>query len=297
MNRYVKSLGCNNTHFVNPDGLHDDNHYTTARDMAKITLCALKNPDFVKYSTATQVAYKDMTLGHTNLMLNKGYLTYYYEYAQGIKTGSTPQAEYCLITKASKDGYNYLAVVMKSPQKEINGESYPTKCSFVDAKSLFEWAFDSLKYKKIVSKDEILDEISVKDGKDFDSVKLSAKLDSNIIVPSSLKKTDITIKVIEKPEAVNAPVVKGQNICKAKITYGGETLATVELVAANDVELSTVVKILSALKNFFGLTVVKIACVVIALLIVLSVILFINSRKKKKQRMKKNVRYRTLSKK
>ena len=123
MNAWVKSLGCTDTNFVNPDGLHDSNHYTTAKDMATITLEALKNPTFVKISTTTQIKYKDITLSHTNLMLQPGYVTYYYEYARGIKTGSTEEAEYCVITKASKDGYNYLAIVLKSPQQAINGEA------------------------------------------------------------------------------------------------------------------------------------------------------------------------------
>ena len=110
MNDWVKKVGCNDTNFTNPSGLHDDNHYTTARDMSKITLAALKNANFVKYSTTTEYEYKGYTLPHTNLMLHPGYVTYYYEYAQGIKTGSTEQAEYNVIVKASKDGYNYLAI-------------------------------------------------------------------------------------------------------------------------------------------------------------------------------------------
>ena len=161
MNDWVKKVGCNDTNFTNPSGLHDDNHYTTARDMSKITLAALKNANFVKYSTTTEYEYKGYTLPHTNLMLHPGYVTYYYEYAQGIKTGSTEQAEYNVIVKASKDGYNYLAIVMKSPQQKIKNQSYLTKCSFVDAKSLFEWAFDSLKYTTIVAKDEVIGEVSV----------------------------------------------------------------------------------------------------------------------------------------
>ena len=145
MNDWVKSIGCNDTHFVNPDGLHNTEHYSTAKDLATITIEALKNADFSRISTTQSVEFHNMKLSHTNLMLQPGYVTYYYEYAQGIKTGSTEEAEYCVITKAAKDGYNYLAVVLKSPQQAINGESYLTKCSFVDAKSLFEWAFDSLK--------------------------------------------------------------------------------------------------------------------------------------------------------
>ncbi|MDE6469460.1 MAG: D-alanyl-D-alanine carboxypeptidase [Eubacterium sp.] len=284
MNNYVQSLGCKDTHFTNADGLHDSNHYTTARDMATITLAALKNPAFVKYSTTTDIKYKDLNLGHTNLMLHKGYLTYYYEYAQGIKTGSTTEAEYCVITKASKDGYNYLAVVMKSPQQAINNEPYLTKCSFVDAKSLFEWAFDSLKYTTLVSQNEVMSEVAVEDGKDADSVQLVAKEDTNVIVPAALDKSAVIIETLEKPEVLKAPVVKGQDVCKANIIYGDEIIATVDLVAANDVELSTFLKVINALKDFFSSTIVKLVGVVIVLLAVAYVILYINNSKKKKKR-------------
>lgn len=284
MNKYVESLGCKNTHFTNPDGLHDSNHYTTARDMATITLAALKNSDFVKYSTTTDIKYGDLNLGHTNLMLHQGYLTYYYEYAQGIKTGSTKEAGYCVITKASKDGYNYLAVVLKSPQQKINGESYETKCSFVDAKSLFEWAFDSLKYTTLVSKDEVIGEIAVEDGKDADSVQLIAKADTNVIVPAALDKSAIIIETVDKPEVLKAPVLKGQDVCEANVIYGDEVIATIDLVAADNIELSTFLKIINAVKAFLGTTAVKIACVAIVLFIIVYVFLVISNNKKKKKR-------------
>ena len=213
MNDWVKKVGCTDTNFTNPSGLHDDNHYTTARDMSKITLEALKNADFVKYSTTTEYEYKGYTLPHTNLMLHPGYVTYYYEYAQGIKTGSTEQAEYNVITKASKDGYNYLAIVMKSPQQKIKNQSYLTKCSFVDAKSLFEWAFDGLKYTTIVSKDEVLGEVPVENGKDADTVQLVCEKDTNVIVPVGLDKSAVIVEIPEKPTSLQAPVTKGQKVC------------------------------------------------------------------------------------
>ncbi len=289
MNKWVKSLGCNDTNFVNPDGLHDKNHYTTARDMARITLAALKSPDFVKYATATQVEYGGYTLGHTNLMLQPGYVTYYYEYAQGIKTGSTEEAEYCVITKASKDGYNYLAVVMKSPQQKIKNQDYLTKCSFVDAKSLFEWAFDSLKYTTLIKKDEVVGEIGVEDGKDADSVQLTAKEDLNVIVPASLDKSAVIIEERDKPESLNAPVRKGDSVCTADIIYANEVIASVELVAAKDVELSTFLKVINAIKAFFGLTVVKIAFVVAAVLVLFYIYLVYKSYKKKKKRRERKL--------
>ncbi len=287
MNDWVKKLGCNDTNFVNPSGLHDDNHYTTARDMSKITLEALKNQDFVKYSTTTEYEYKGTTLPHTNLMLHPGYVTYYYEYAQGIKTGSTEQAEYCVITKASKDGYNYLAIVMKSPQQKIKNQSYLTKCSFVDAKSLFEWAFDSLKYTTIVSKDEVLGEVPVENGKNADSVQLVAEKDTNVIVPAGLDKSAVIIDIPEKPSTLQAPVTKGQKVCSANIIYGDEVIASVQLVAGETVELSTFLKVLNAIKAFFGLTVVKIILVVIVLALALYVYFFFKSLNKKKKKQAK----------
>ena len=282
MNDWVKKVGCNDTNFTNPSGLHDDNHYTTARDMSKITLAALKNADFVKYSTTTEYEYKGYTLPHTNLMLHPGYVTYYYEYAQGIKTGSTEQAEYNVIVKASKDGYNYLAIVMKSPQQKIKNQSYLTKCSFVDAKSLFEWAFDSLKYTTIVAKDEVIGEVSVENGKDADTVALVAANDTNVIVPVGLDKSAVIIEIQEKPSSLQAPVTKGQKVCSANIIYGDEVIASVPLVAAKTVELSTFLKVINAIKAFFGLTVVKVILVIAFLAIVLYVYIFFKSLNKKK---------------
>lgn len=283
MNDWVKKVGCNDTNFTNPSGLHDDNHYTTAREMSKITLAALKNANFVKYSTTTEYEYKGYTLPHTNLMLHPGYVTYYYEYAQGIKTGSTEQAEYNVIVKASKDGYNYLAIVMKSPQQKIKNQSYLTKCSFVDAKSLFEWAFDSLKYTTIVAKDEVIGEVSVENGKDADTVALVAANDTNVIVPVGLDKSAVIIEIQEKPSSLQAPVTKGQKVCSANIIYGDEVIASVPLVAAKTVELSTFLKVINAIKAFFGLTVVKVILVIAFLAIVLYVYIFFKSLNKKKK--------------
>ncbi|MGN0521478.1 MAG: D-alanyl-D-alanine carboxypeptidase family protein [Eubacterium sp.] len=291
MNKWVASLGCKNTHFVNPDGLHDDNHYTTARDMATITIEALKNADFVKFSTATEFEYGDYILHHTNLMLSPGYVTYYYEYAQGIKTGSTKEAEYCVITKASKDGYNYLAVVMKSPQQKIKGQSYETKCSFVDAKSLFEWAFDSLKYTTLIRSNEVVSEVAVEDGKDADSVQLVAKNDVNVIVPTGLDKSAIIIRTVDCPQSLNAPILKGDTVCKAEVVYGDEVVATVDLVTANDVELSTFLKVINAVKAFFSSTAVKVIFIVAVLLVIIYILLVYNNyRKKKKRRQQKIAR-------
>lgn len=284
MNEYVESLGCENTHFTNPDGLHDDNHYTTASDMAKISLDAVKNETFMKISTTVQYKYKNTNFYHTNLMLRSGYVSYFYKYAQGIKTGSTSDAGYCVVTKASKDGYNYLAIVMGAPVIDYNNDGYKEKCSFIDAASLFKWAFNSLKYSTLIETNEVVDEIAVKSGKDADLVQLVAKDDVTTIVPSSLDKSTIIIEPIDKPENISAPIKKGDFVCKANIKYADQVVATVDLVAANDVELSTFLKIVNAIKSFFSLLIVKIILFVVLILGIVYISLFINNMNKKKKR-------------
>lgn len=286
MNDYAMSLGCTGTNFVNPDGLHDDNHYTTAADLSKIALDAIKNEMFMKISTTVQYKYNGTNFYHTNLMLRSGYVSYYYKYAQGIKTGSTDKAGYCVITKASKDGYNYLAIVLGAPVIDYNKDGYVEKCSFIDAATLFKWAFNSLKYSTLVEKDEILDEVPVKSGKDADSVQLVAATDITTIVPASLDKSAMIIETVDKPQEISAPVEKGDVICKANIIYGDEIIAQVDLSAANTIELSTFLKVINALKEFFSLTVVKIIILAIVLFIIIYIMLVVNNYKKKKKRRK-----------
>lgn len=288
MNNWVKSLGCKDTNFVNPDGLHDPNHYTTPSDMAKITLAAMKNEIFNKISSTQQYKFGKLNFIHTNYMLDKFHVTYYYPYAQGIKTGSTEQAGYCVITKASKGGYNYLAIVMDSPIEVLDG--IKTKCSFIDAKSLFNWAFDSLKYTTIVRKNDIAYELPVNNGKDADTVQLVVKDDVTTLVPSTLDPSNVIIEPVDPPESLDAPVTKDDFVCKANVIFGEKTIVTVDLVAAKTVELSTFLKILNALKKFFTNKIVLTVLGVIVLLAILYIVTFVRRLRRDKERVAKRRR-------
>ena len=288
MNNWVKSLGCKDTNFVNPDGLHDPNHYTTPSDMAKITLAAMKNEIFNKISSTQQYKFGKLNFIHTNYMLDKFHVTYYYPYAQGIKTGSTEQAGYCVITKASKGGYNYLAIVMDSPIEVLDG--IKTKCSFIDAKSLFDWAFDSLKYTTVVRKNDIAYELPVNNGKDADTVQLVVKDDVTTLVPSTLDPSNVIIEPVDPPESLDAPVTKDDFVCKANIIFGEITIVTVDLVAAKTVELSTFLKILNALKKFFTNKIVLAVLGVIVLLAILYIVTFVRRLRRDKERVAKRRR-------
>ncbi|SJZ45511.1 D-alanyl-D-alanine carboxypeptidase family protein [Eubacterium coprostanoligenes] len=288
MNNWVKSLGCKDTNFVNPDGLHDPNHYTTPSDMAKITLAAMKNEIFNKISSTQQYKFGKLNFIHTNYMLDKFHVTYYYPYAQGIKTGSTEQAGYCVITKASKGGYNYLAIVMDSPIEVLDG--IKTKCSFIDAKSLFDWAFDSLKYTTVVRKNDIAYELPVNNGKDADTVQLVVKDDVTTLVPSTLDPSNVIIEPVDPPESLDAPVTKDDFVCKANVIFGEKTIVTVDLVAAKTVELSTFLKILNALKKFFTNKIVLAVLGVIVLLAILYIVTFVRRLRRDKERVAKRRR-------
>ena len=288
MNNWVKSLGCKDTNFVNPDGLHDPNHYTTPSDMAKITLAAMKNEIFNKISCTQQYKFGKLNFIHTNYMLDKFHVTYYYPYAQGIKTGSTEQAGYCVITKASKGGYNYLAIVMDSPIEVLDG--IKTKCSFIDAKSLFNWAFDSLKYTTVVRKNDIAYELPVNNGKDADTVQLVVKDDVTTLVPSTLDPSNVIIEPFDPPESLDAPATKDDFVCKANVIFGEKTIVTVDLVAAKTVELSTFLKILNALKKFFTNKIVLAVLGVIVLLAILYIVTFVRRLRRDKERVAKRRR-------
>ena len=283
MNDWCKSIGCENTNFVNPDGLHSSEHYTTAEDMAKITLEALKNETFVKIATTQQYKFNNMTLIHTNYMLDKFHITYYYEYAQGIKTGSTTEAGYCVITKAAKDGYNYLAIVMDSPIKKLKG--IDTKCSFIDAGALFDWAFDSLKYSTVIRKNDLVTEIPVENGKDADTVQLVADEDVTTLVPVSLDPSAVIIRPVDAPETLEAPISQGDSICKAEVVYADKVIARVNLVTAKAVELSTFLTIMNAVKGFFGQKIVLAVLLVLILLVVLYIVIFANRLRKDNRRI------------
>lgn len=284
MNDWAAAAGCTNTHFTNASGLHDENHYTTVNDLRLITLRAIQNSTFNEISQTTTYTYAGQTFYHTNQMLHKSYLSYYYEYAKGIKTGSTEEAGYCVITMASKDGYNYLAIVCNSPRIDYNHDGYVEKCSFIDAATLFKWAFSSLSYKTVIKQGDFVCDVPVKNGKGADTVQLVAKENKSAIVLASLDPSMVMIRPTEDTvsEAV-APVQQGDVLGSAEIIYGDQVVATVDLVAAQTVEVSRLLQILNSLRDLLSSPAAIIVLVVIVLALVGLVVytVLFNLRKKK----------------
>lgn len=116
-------------------------------------------------------------------MINPNFKTYYYPYAQGIKTGTTSKAGHCVISKASKDGYNYLGIIMNAPKQDVNGDGNPDNCAFLECKKMFKWAFDNLKLTKIADPSQIATVIDVKLSWSVDHVRLIPERKSRHLFP------------------------------------------------------------------------------------------------------------------
>lgn len=139
MNTKAQAIGCSQTNFVNPHGLHDANHYTTAYDMALIMQCAISYPDFCdiigtkSYTIKkSDVVKNEIKLENRSALLSEGNANYY-EFAKGSKTGHTNAAKYTLVSYAEKNGAKFVSVVME-------GDSFDT--CYLDTKRLFEWGYN-----------------------------------------------------------------------------------------------------------------------------------------------------------
>ena len=220
MNQKAKDLGMANTHFVNCNGLDEDNHYSTARDVAIMSRELLKYNDILPYLSIWMDSVRDGAFGLSNT--NK--LIRYYDGAIGVKTGSTSNAKYCLSAAAARDGLTLIAVVLGA---ETTSDRFET------AKELLNYGFANYKIEKIVNKNENIGTINIKKG-------VSEK--ANIIAESDFKKlkdkqngSKIETKTVVDAN-VYAPVTKGQKVGKIEILENGKNIGEVNLVSADDVD-------------------------------------------------------------
>ena len=296
MNKKAKELGCKNTHFANPDGLHDKNHYTTASDMAKITQYALTLPEFSTITNTTTYYVKgdSFPLTTTNYLIdaNRGG-NYYYPYAQGIKTGTTDEAGHCLVTMGAADGYSYLGVFMKNkfnPENDVYG-------TMLDAKEMFRWALTQLELNQVASKETPICEEKVNLAWGKNSVQLVPEKNINAIVPNDFKESDIVIET-KVPDSVDAPIKEGDVIGKATVYYKGEQasgkqeLGQVNLVSSETIERSGILYVLSVVQSIVVSNWFIIIIAVIVVLLIIYIIISSIIRRRSRRRRRNVKRYR-----
>ena len=293
MNAKAKELGCSNTHFVNPHGLNDPNHYTTVNDMAKITKYAMKLPYFsdISNTVSSDCLGEDRYLITTNYMIdpNRGG-EYYYEYAKGIKTGSTGNdSGYCLVSSASKDGYTYLCIAYGAPYEDDNGEAYDNG-AMIDSKNLYEWAFENLEIKTVLDKNDLVKEIKLNYAWNKDTIQLVPSQSYSTILPSDVDVTSID-KNFDIPKSIDAPVKQGDKVGTVTLSYANQKLATIDLTASESVDRSEFLSAIDGLKNFVTSIWFILAVIVIAVLFVTYLIIItIYTKRKKNQRPVKKYR-------
>ncbi len=293
MNAKAEELGCENTHFANPDGLHDDDHYTTARDLYKIATYALTLPRFAEITNTTRYTCDgdDYPLTTTNYLIDSS-TEYYYTYAKGIKTGTTDEAGRCLVTTATADGYSYMAVLLHAPYEEGVSEEYYT---FTDAADLFRWALTSLELRSVKTTNTPICEQKIKLAWGRDSVNLVPQEDITVLVPTDVDDKDIVIEP-NLPEVVNAPLTTTTVVGTASVYYTDsngtkQELGTVNLVPEENIEQSGILTVLDVVGTIFQS---YWFLILIGIIVIILLIYFISSRisrrRKKKNRAVKHYR-------
>lgn len=236
MNKKAEELGCKNTHFVNPNGIHDDEHYSTAYDLYLITEYALQNEDFKRIVSTTNYTLpatdkypnEDRFLKTTNELITTNSKNYY-EYAIGIKTGHTTQAGNCLVAGSEKDNIKYISVTLNNTEE--NGQHD----RFADAKKLFEYAYSNYSFSDIVNQNSIITQIEVENGTK-DTKSLDLIIDKTL---TAYHNNDLDLKNIEPEinlnENILAPIEANQIL--GTITYTVDDLEyTANLLAKTNVD-------------------------------------------------------------
>nr|WP_326183547.1 D-alanyl-D-alanine carboxypeptidase family protein [uncultured Oscillibacter sp.] len=273
MNDKAGELGCVNTHFANPNGLHDSQHYTSAWDMYLITKEAMTHPDFMRicdtatYTVPATNLSDARTLHTTNYLIgawySRGYLN---SDAHGIKTGSTSEAGHCLVSSATHGSLSFISVVLGGDRVTLENGEIRTY-SFFDTNLLFNWAFDNFTYQTVVEGQTAIQEVPVSLSK-IDHVLAVTAGDVEVLMPKVLSPDDLEPNVTLLQETVEAPVTAGQKLGTMELRYDGTVYATVDLLASNDVEASRLLTFWRDVHLFFAKTSVRVALVVLAVLIV-----------------------------
>ncbi|MBR4123813.1 MAG: D-alanyl-D-alanine carboxypeptidase, partial [Clostridia bacterium] len=284
MNNKAKELGLNGTNYTNPVGLHDDNNYTTVRDIYTLASYALKNKIFKevcetpRYTMKTNLTEKK-TLSTTNALQDTT-TNYYYQYAKGVKTGYTDEAGRCLVSTASYNGYNYMCIVLGCPPKE--------KKHFSESISLYKWAFNNFSFKKVADSNEPVCEMPVELSLDTDFVPLFFKEPFVTVLPNEADASTIVVKPHLVSETAEAPIKKGQVLGTADIIYAEKIIGTADLIAGEDIEPSLLLIIVKYIKLALTSIYMKIILAIFAVCVIIFILLCIrlNMSKIKKRKVK-----------
>jgi len=293
MNVRAVELGCEDTVFTNPTGMHSAAMHTTASDMAKITFHASKIQKFMDITSSTQ--YKipptnkerlERSLLTRNHFISKGRLTqYYYSYARGINFGYTDQAQFCFTTIAEQKGLSYLCVLLGATSSPVAGSDVEKYNCFSDARSLFEWAFAIYSLRTIVSVKDKIETVEIKLSANRDKITLLPETDILVLLPQNANvEKEITRELDIYDDLLVAPIEKGQELGKLTIYYNGEVKGTTRLLSNSDVERSLVLYVLEQIKDVVSGLWFRASVIVFIVIFTLYIVINLISRNRKEQK-------------
>ena len=239
MNEMAKEIGCKNTHFVNSHGLHHEDHYTTAKDMALIAQYSLRYPKTLEYTSMQYYEFREDP-PTARYSLNK--LLWWYPGADGLKTGTTSVAKRNLVATAARDGLRLISVVMGVD--EANGH-------FRESMKLLNYGFSKYTFKQFYAPNTVFGQARVgKGAEDFVDLITTDKV--GVTIPKGQDEGYAT-KITMKPY-LPAPVAKGTIAGELVIIKDGKEVKKYNLVTAKEVQKGSFMKMLSKVfKSVFSL--------------------------------------------
>ncbi len=224
-------LGCKNTNFVNAHGLHDENHYTTAYDMALIARQLLEFPFFTELISETYYEIPPTNkqpeiryLHGQNQLINPN-STFYYENCLGGKTGFTNEAQNTLVAYARSGNTTLISVVLKSTGY---GE-------YTDTIKLFDYGFNNFETLKLANSGELVKELAINDSNTSSSETVNAIFKNNVFATVSKLSSGSVEKSIELPDSIELPVSKDQPLGSVIFKIEGEKIASADLVSDREI--------------------------------------------------------------
>ncbi len=291
MNKKALELGALNTHFVNPCGVHDPEHYSTARDLSTIARYAMNIPKFREFVQRDSVTLpitnkrnQQVTVASTNKLLGEKSL--YFNRVTGIKTGYTSQAGFVLVSSAiNNENLELIAVVMGAEEQED---------VYSGSKKLLEYGFKNFKYQNVVAKDTELATVNVLDAVDEKPVALVTSKSLDYILPLDANEWNVTSN-LNYNLSVEAPINKGDILGTVNYFRNGNLISTIDLLAKNSVEKKTSAKIKDSISSTTSTPlfkrIIKILGIIILSFIILRITLKSISKRRNMRRRYRNRKY------
>lgn len=285
MNSRSAELGLSGTHFVNTNGLHDDNHYTTAEDIAKIArevrkhmrlreICAMEKATI----PATNLSEERFFFTTNSLISRYKEVGYKYSRANGLKTGSTTPAGLCLVATAEHNGTELISVVLGA-SRDADGK----KGHFIESKRLLEWGFSNFKRATLLFSSQPVCEVNVESAKDRDYVVARSSEDYSVLMPKDFDAGKVEL-ITDAATTLEAPIKKGDEIGNVTVRYDGRDYATLPLVAADDVERSLIAYVINHVGDIIKSPITMAVLIAVVIGIIIYVIYVIRYNKKKRRR-------------